>query len=584
MNTLRAANKTEAGRLLGMVNSQLMVESSRTNRIDTILLLLCLEDAINNLEINFLRSKLKDYIEKEKRDVFVLSIFQFISEWYHVMNTILNAITEKNSFVPPRIRQLPQFSFGITLQQNIDDYLIELFKQGEIGAKDWVLKKPRYFLNRIPGWFFIVIKGGKQKSIEKNLNAILKLRDLYYKQGLLETMLYIAPEGTTVEFDDTTGLRKITLPGGDTVESALEREGITPRIIENHTLVFDWNSFFRETAAENFKIVDMGKGKENLKILRREDKEIYRAYSSIKNYSYTFKQFFGIDLQTFFEITSEITYLCYKNIHSIGSWKYSDLFRERELLRFGRANVEKTIRLLTRKFKSSFLGFISVNGYTFTSFRRLTVSRLILLEKCFGELLNNDFKGDAFEGACRRVMREQGLHTIPNRVEINESTIPPEVAYSLWGKLKEKTDIDVISSKNNCLLIIECKEIKDRALERHKLKHFKQFCFEHFYRAKWIKNNLNKFESYIGNDLGATLAVDKTKPVFILPFLVTNIAIQFEELMGTTLISFLELKEMVSNQDFRIEESGQDSGILEININQRQIRIPWLLAKELGNS
>jgi hypothetical protein len=270
-----------------------------------------------------------------------------------------------------------------------------------------------------------------------------------------------------------------------------------------------------------------------------------------------------------------------QNIHTIGIWKYSELIRERELGCFGLANITKTIQLLKGKFKSSFLGFIAVDDYIFTSFRRLTGSRRILLEECFGELLNNDFKGDAFEQACRRVMIEQGLHTIPNRVEINEPTIPLEVAHGLWGEQKKKTDIDVISSKNNCLLVIECKEIKDKALDRHKLKHFRRFCLEHFYRAMWIKNNPSRFESYVGKDLGTALGVDKTKPVFILPFLVTNIAIQFEELMGTTLISFLELKEMVSSQDFRIENSGQDSGILDINIKQRQVRVPWLLIKEL---
>lgn len=581
MSNFKASSKAQAGRQLEIVNNQLKAEYSKNNHVDTILLLLCLEDAINNLEIRFLKFNLMDGLEKEEHEDFVLSMYQFMAEWYNVVNTILNTVIKNESFVPLKVRHLPQFMFGITLQQDVDDYLIGLGKEGEIGEKDWVIKKPRYFLNRIPGWFFIVVKGCERKSIERRVMPILELRDLYYKQGLLETMLHIAPEGTTVEFDDTTGLRKITLPDGGNVESILEKEGITPRIIENRTAVFDWNSFFRETAAENFKIVDMGKGKENLEILRREDKEIYRSYSSIKNYSYAFKQSFGIDFQIFFEITSVITYLCYKNIHTIGNWKYSELIRKSELRRFDLTNIAKTIQLLTGKFRSSFLGFITVEDYAFTSFRRLTVSRRILLEECFGELLNNDLEGDAFEQACRRAMIEQGLQTIPNRVEINEPTVPSEVAYSLWGEQKKKTDLDVISSKNNCLLVIECKEIKGSALDRHKLKHFNRFCFEHFYKARWIKNNPSRFESYIGKDLGAALGVDKTKPVFVLPFLVTNIAMQFEELMGTTLISFLELKEMISNQDFRIEESGQDSGILEINIKQRHVRIPWLLVREI---
>ncbi|MCJ7633965.1 hypothetical protein MUP77_16460, partial [Candidatus Bathyarchaeota archaeon] len=79
-----------------------------------------------------------------------------------------------------------------------------------------------------------------------------------------------------------------------------------------------------------------------------------------------------------------------------------------------------------------------------------------------------------------------------------------------------------------------------------------------------------------GKDLSTALAIDKAKPIFVIPFLVSNIAIQFEELMGTTLVSFLEFKEMVSNQDFRIEDYGQDSGILEMNLSKRKVELPWL--------
>jgi hypothetical protein len=409
------------------------------------------------------------------------------------------------------------------------------------------------------------------------MEGIFNMRDIMYKEGLLETMLYDAPDGTTIEFDDSTGLRKITLPNDETVESLLKRQGITPRMIENHALVFDWNSFFRETAAENFKIVDMGKSRMNLEILKREDKEVFQSYNSIENYSSTFKETFEIDFKTFFDITSAITYLCYKKTHTIGIWRHSQITQEKELRSFGRANIEKTLELLTRESLSAFLGFISIDDYTFTSFRRLMVSRLILFEKCFGELLNNNFKGDAFERACRHALVRQGLRTIPKRVEIKEPTVPLDVAYALWGEQKKKTDIDVISSRNNCLLVIECKEIKTGKLSGRILKHFKRFCFEHFYRAMWIKNNPGKFETYIGNDLGTALGIDKTKPVFILPFLVTNTAIQFEELMGTSLISFLELKELISSHDFEKGESDRGSGIVVIDLKQRKVKMPWLL-------
>ncbi len=572
-----AKTKGDAARYLLVLKGKLDDELSKSNHIDMVLLLLCLEDAVNNLEIQYHRSVQQGETKsKEEHDIYVLSMHQFISEWYDALNTILNPIATKSAFVPAKIEKVPVFSFGITMNPDINGYLTQLYEKGQLAPRDWILKKPRYYLNRIPGWFFIAQKGGPQKTVTKLVKRILDLRDLYYKKGLLETMLRIAPDGTTVRFDDSTGFRGINLPEGQTVESVLEPKGISPRLIENHSAVIDWNSYFRETALESFKIIDLGKTAENLVSLRKEDQEIFKAYNSIESYSSTFESSYLINFKTFFDISCEIMYSCYYHTHTVGRWTKNQLPREKNLKHFKEADINKVLELLSKKYGRSYTGIVTVDNITFTSFRRLIVSRLALLEKCFGELLDNRFKGEAFEIACRDACIEKGWTTITKRVEIKEPFVTANIAYNLWGHIKEQTDVDLISSKNNVLLIGECKEIKDSDLESHVLRHFKKFCFEHYYRVRWIMNNIGQFEEYIGEDLTKSLGIDKQKPIVIIPFLMTNKGVELKELMGTTLISYLEFKDLVSTRDLQIDTAEKPES-LELDLQKRTVKLPLFI-------
>jgi hypothetical protein len=575
VSTFKATSKNKAGKQLGIIKAKIASESSKYNRTDLVPILLCLEDAVNNFEIVCIRHA-RTGEKHENHDEFILSTNQLITEWYKVINELLMLVVKNGEHLPPRITTFPQFSFGICIQQNVDDYLLELYKKGELDGNDLILKKPRLFLNRFPGWFFIAVRGSK--DVEDIVYQILDMRDLFYKEGLLETMLYVAPEGTIVEFDDKTGLRKITLPDKVTVESVLEGKGVTPRKIETYANVFDWNSFFREIAIESLKSVEIGKGEKNLENLRREDKEIYSAYSQIKDYSKTFRKFYGIELEAFFNILSEITYLCYNNTHTVGYWKYSDLLKEPVLARFNSKDIVRTIQLLSQSPKSekSYDGFVLLGDNVFTNFRRLIVSRIILLEKCFGEVYSSDLKGKAFENACRRMLNGGGLKTLPGRIDIFEPTVSDEIAFALWGRQKQRTDIDVVSSKNNSIIIIECKEIKS-SLESRKQRQFEKYVTEHFHKVKWIRDNFERFESYVGADI-AKLSIDKKQPVYFFPLVVTNLLVTVPGLVETPLITYLELKEIISSTGLQVESHDKETGVLECKIGARKIDLPWLSA------
>jgi len=442
-----------------------------------------------------------------------------------------------------------------------------------------ILRKPRMFLNEIPGWFYIAIRGNLVKYVKDNINVVLNLRDLLYKKGLLETMIHISPDGTEVEFDDDTGMRKITFPKEVSGKILLKQKGFTPRLIETSATVYEWNSYFRQVAIKSLKSASLGKGEKNLENLKKEDEQIYKAYSSIKDYSKTFEEFYGVRLKDFFYITSEIIYLCYNQTHTIRCWKHLDLLNEKRLRsKIGSKLVNQTIQLLSGppKCKKRYDGFTVLNGNVLTSFRRLSFARIILLEKCFGEVLNNDLKGKAFEEACRRLLRDSGLRTLSKRVNILEPAISPEISYLLWGKQKQGTDIDVVSGQDNNLFIIECKEIKSSQLKVRQQKQFKKYLIEHFFKAQWILNNFNKFEAYVGHDLGVLLSIDKSKPLYLFPMLVTNRPVDIKEIEGTLLITYLELKEIISSKELPVKKNAEASGVFECKVNGRKIRLPWM--------
>lgn len=579
MTRFRATTKTEAGRQLALIQKEILDTSSKLNCMDLIPLLLHLEDAINNLEISCLKSIRVDKEFSQEQDLY-FSVARFISEWYEVINDCIIEISDNGFCVPHKTTDLPEFCFGICFKQNLDDYLLELYEKGDFDENDLIIRKPRMFLNKIPGWFFIAVRGSFDKYVENNIKLILNLRDLLYKKSLLETMIYISPDGTEVEFDDNTGMRKITLPKDVSAKTVLEQQGLTPRLIETYAMVYDWNSYFREVATESMKSASLGRGERNLETLKKEDDEIYRAYSSIKDYSKTFEEFYGIKLENFFYIISEIVYMCYDKIHTVGWWKkYSDLLKEKKLNnKFNSGLINQTIQLLSdpSKSKKRYDGFIILNGNLLTNFRRLTIARIILLEKCFSEVFNNDLKGKSFEEACRKLLLDEGLKTLSDRVDILEPAIPPAISYSLWGKQKQKTDIDVVSSQNNNLLIIECKEIKSTKLKLRQKRQFQKYLIEHFYKTQWILNNFKKFEDYVGNDLGDLLSINEGRPLYIFPILVTNRLVDIEGIKGTPLITYLELKEIISSKEPHVKDSHETSSTLEFEVSGRKISLPWM--------
>lgn len=588
MTEFRASTKAEAARQLVLVNKEILEQSRKFNSRKVVPLLLCLEDAINNLEISICK---REEVDNEQIHPMInLALTYFVFEWYGIIDEIISLVS-RNGFYDPSTKielaeiQLAVF-FGNEQQQNEDlkRVLDGLRRDGLIGRKPFLMGQPRLFLNKIPGSFCFVINDDVSKNVKQNFVKILQLRDKIYQRGLLKTMVHETPEGTKVTFNEK-GLLDITYPNDFAVESLLEKIGFTPRAIDAYSSVRVWNSNFQEVATETLKSLETGKGRDNIDRLKRELDEIYKAYHSMKDFPETFEKLFGVDMRMFLDVIFELECLCYNYVHCVGVWKLSDLLYVGKINeKYGTKMTSKVIELLYTKRKAEGRddALFVLQDIVMTSFVRLTRKRNTLLDNCFDEVYDNNLKGQAFEEACRKTLLDNGLKTIPKRVDITEPILPSEVSLALWGRQKSRTDIDVVACFNNNILVIECKENKFKLPSVSEKNQFKKFLIEHFHRVNWISCNIKKFKNYVGLEEWRSLAIDENQPLYLLPLLVSSTFVETGELKAAPLLTFVELKELIS-KEWPSKAKGK-TGELSIKMGPRVIKLPWFFVMDFHSS
>ena len=95
---------------------------------------------------------------------------------------------------------------------------------------------------------------------------------------------------------------------------------------------------------------------------------------------------------------------------------------------------------------------------------------------------------------------------------------------------------------------------------------------ELYYKAKWLSFNIQKLEN---NLLWDSLEIERQRPVYFFPLLVSNRLVNVEKLKASPLITFLELKELNSNafSSIKIQREGEK----EIKILGRTLRLIYFL-------
>ena len=566
-------SKAEAGRYLVSLKKDIQNHVKSINSQRSLPILLCLEDAINNLEISLHKARTVEKKFEKSHDRY-LAIFNCVMEWYALINKMILGITEKGFYDPSTLIKIEGINFGISLEKDyeldIEDFVEHLQEEGLVGKKPIFRIQPRIFLDKFPGAMFFVLKKDVNKYFIRTFDELISLRNLYYKQAILYSMLHNYPEGTQVTFGDK-GSVIAKVPEGFQPETVLKKFGIDQRNIDSTTSVSAWNSDFLEVSFETLRDTLDRKGSENLEALKKENEEIFKAYSSMQGFAEEFEKLYGVTMESFFKIENELFRLCYSKLHTVGVWKLSKIFEElNQKTGFPNEIIKKVVEF--SGFPEKYPSMIIVGDTAMTSFRRLSVSRYSLLQNCFNDYYENDLKGKAFEEACRKLLNGYSFNTLPSRVDVFEPMLPLEICQRLWGKQKTRTDIDVLACLENRVLVIECKEIKTRLPKIREQNQFKRYLIEHYYKVKWISENFTKFRKYLTRSELISLAIDYNKPVIFFPIVVTNKLANIEGFNEVPLVTFAELKDSIS-KEWNITTRGEKN-ISKIEIFGRLFEFP----------
>lgn len=586
MEDFKATNRAEAGRKLAEIDQKLERYGSKFNIKKFVPLILCLEDAVNSLEIQVIKSAYVDKAFEKFPDVLVI-FYQVITENFEFLNHILNEIVNDGFYDKSTKVELAETDFTIIIgedfSQQLDQLIVKLQESGEVSKKPLVLGHRRLFNHRRLGAVCFIFSN-TSKQTKCNLDRIMDYKDLLYQKGILESMIYRAPEGTEIKINEK-GI-EANYPKGFSVEHELEKVGVSPRTIENQRAACDWNSSFRTVANETAKTAKIeGKGNSNLARLDKENQELFNAYSSMPKFPVTFEQLYGVDIKSFCEIVDDLIMLSYYKTHTVGIWSLADLLKKWDAHnKVSNEQASKAINLLANKSEYSlhYRGVIILDEkLVLTNFRRLCNSKIALLENCFDEAYDKDLKGKVFEEACRKMLIEKKWTVLKSRLDILQPVLPEDISNKLFGKQKSKTDFDVVAASNNWLLVLECKEIKysKTRLKVSEQNLFQKFSIEHFYRAKWISKNIQKLKEYMGHENWKLLGFIENQPIYILPMLVANTIVNIPSDEGTPIITFSELQERIGEK-LIVRAKENEALEVEIKINGRTIVFPCFLGTQ----
>jgi hypothetical protein len=573
----KTSDKAEAMKELLRIGDEIEKNFTNFNTLRAIPTILCLEDAIHTLHIEYQRkAQVKAQFKRDSRE---FGFFNFIREWNQFTDSMIVNILNKG-FLDCTTKRL---DIGINVAVSIErDYqtdfrnlVSKLREENYISEKYVVRIQERKFLNRYPGAMIIILDGKTDKKIIQTLDKILQLRQLMYKRGLLETMVHLAPQGTEINFNDKETF--IKYPEQFTVESAYEKIGLSHRLMESYTHITSWNSDFADRVLETLQTISGGKSERNIEHLKLEQQEVYDAYHNLVGFPQVFRRAYGIELQTFFDIINEFIFECYPHDNTLGTWEINDLKRSTICKKHKLEDVKQVVYMLSNLNKDNlFYGMLVVDRTIFSTFGRLTGAALSVLDSCLDTMYENDLKGKNFEDATRKMLKEKGLLVIPQSVEIFEPMVPKEIAFKLWGKEKERTDLDIIALKDNALLIVECKDTKLQPSLLKRGNKFKNFVMEQYYRVQWIRNNYAKFTTYVQNESRA-LGLDLTQKLLLFPLVVSNTLANIEDFEGAPLMTYSELEDLASKKwDIKDDDPSQE---LTIEINGRLHHLPWFASQ-----
>lgn len=135
----KANTKSEAWKKFTLINREISQRVQGFNSIRSLPILLCLEDAINNLEISLSRAhKIEKNFDGKLEHYF--AIVNFITAWYYYLNDMIFDINKQGFYDPSTKIKTEGIAFGISLEEDYESDIIKF--TNELREKGLIEKIP----------------------------------------------------------------------------------------------------------------------------------------------------------------------------------------------------------------------------------------------------------------------------------------------------------------------------------------------------------------------------------------------------------------------------------------------------------
>lgn len=120
----KASSKAEAGRKLALITQEIQNRVKKFNSVRSIPMLLCSEDAINNLEIEIHKARnIKKEFDEFPNKYF--AVITCIIQWYNLIDKMILYISEMGFKDFTTKIKTEAINFGVSLQ---DDYISDIME------------------------------------------------------------------------------------------------------------------------------------------------------------------------------------------------------------------------------------------------------------------------------------------------------------------------------------------------------------------------------------------------------------------------------------------------------------------------
>lgn len=191
----------------------------------------------------------------------------------------------------------------------------------------------------------------------------------------------------------------------------------------------------------------------------------------IPNADTMIKQLYNVDLNNFYRVWSDLFLSCSKIYDGTFLITGKDCFQEKQ-------------RLI------KFLSITLSNNNAITSSSYLIHQFFILINYLthpYSNPIMGDISGRFFEDYIENYLEKNEFRIIERNFLINEPYIPQKRSLELYGKIKQGTDIDIISKKGKFIFCISCKWRFKPRFYKHEIE-FAKHAEDIYYSSQWYFN------------------------------------------------------------------------------------------------